>query len=73
MATSLWCSTMKGPASKSVSTPSYYKGPWSDFALIQVDPVQAECLSSTIAWYNDDYDNGYQGIVGVTEVPGFPE
>jgi hypothetical protein len=36
-------------------------------------PRSSECLSSTIAWYNDDYDNGYQGIVGVTEVPGFPE
>lgn len=24
----------------------------------------------TFHWYNEDYDKGYQGIVGVSEVPG---
>jgi hypothetical protein len=50
---------------------AYYKGPfWSDFALIHVDPGQASVSVQQFAWYNDDYDKGYQGIVGVTEVPG---
>lgn len=42
---------------------------WSDFALIQVSRNNGLSLQ-TFDWYDDRYDKGYQGIIGVTEVPG---
>lgn len=43
---------------------------WSDFTLIRIDVVRQSIDVQTFDWYNEDYDKGYQGIVGVTEVPG---
>jgi len=40
---------------------------WSEFALITVEPDNLSL--QTFEWYNDTYDKGYQGIVGVVEVP----
>jgi hypothetical protein len=42
---------------------------WSDFALVTVDASRPVSLQ-TFEWYDDSYDKGYQGIVGVTDVPG---
>jgi hypothetical protein len=51
---------------------SYYKGPfWAAYALVRVDPARASVSLQQFDWYNDDeYDKNYQGIVGVTEIPG---
>jgi hypothetical protein len=50
---------------------SYYQGPsWSDYALVRVDPVGGSVSLHQFGWYDDAYDKGYQGIVGVTETPG---
>ena len=50
---------------------SYYAGPfWSDFALVRVKPREELVELQQFDWYNEDYDKGYQGIVGVVEVPG---
>jgi len=50
---------------------SYYAGPlWSDFALVRVHPSEGRVELQQFAWYTDEYDKGYQGVVGVTEVPG---
>lgn len=50
---------------------AYYAGPvWSDFALVRVKPAEGQIELQQFDWYTDGYDKGYQGIVGVTEVPG---
>ena len=52
---------------------AYVRGPlWSDFALIALYPDEDRIELQTFEWYGDQYDKGYQGIVGVTEVPGSP-
>jgi len=43
---------------------------WSDFALIRLHPIEGQVELQRFNWYDDSYDKGYQGIVGVTEVPG---
>jgi hypothetical protein len=49
---------------------AYYQGPrWSDFILVRLDPGEGRVDLQRFDWYNDDYDKGSQGIVGVTEVP----
>ncbi len=42
---------------------------WSDFALITIDPAKGAALQ-TFEWFDESYDKGYQGIIGVMEVPG---
>jgi hypothetical protein len=50
---------------------AYYRGPfWSDYALVRVDPIKGSVSLQPFDWYNDEYDKGYQGIIGVTEIPG---
>ena len=50
---------------------AYFKGPfWSDYALFRVDPTKRRVSLQQFDWYNDEYDKGYQGIIGVTEIPG---
>jgi hypothetical protein len=68
-------STVSGPPSvwSHVRTnyTAFYKGSsWSDYALVRVDPITAKVSLQQFDWYNDEYDKGYQGIVGVTEIPG---
>ena len=41
---------------------------WSAYALVRI--AGSEVSLQTFDWYDDRYDKGYQGIVGVTEVPG---
>jgi hypothetical protein len=50
---------------------AYYAAPpWSDFTLVRVDAAAGEVELQQFDWYGRDYDKGYQGIVGVVEVPG---
>src|SRR5215470_10385869 len=50
---------------------AYYAAPsWSDFTLLRVDPAAGTVELQQLEWYGREYDKGYQGIVGVTEVPG---
>lgn len=45
----------------------------SDFYLFTLDLFRTEVEVSHLDWYDDSYDKGDQGIVGVTEVPGTEE
>lgn len=68
-------STVTGPTSiwSHVQTnyTAFYKGPfWSDYALVRVDPGKGNVSLQQFDWYNDEYDKGYQGVIGVTEIPG---
>lgn len=55
------------------NAPRYYvayydPGYKADFHLISVDSIQGEIETERFEWYNDTYDKGYQGIIGVTEL-----
>jgi hypothetical protein len=55
------------------NAPSYYvafynPGYNADFYLIYIDLEQGEIETERFDWYGDNYDKGYQGIVGVTEL-----
>jgi hypothetical protein len=69
-------SSVSGSASAWAHVPTnyaaYYKGPeTADFVLIRVDPVNQRVSLQQFNWYTDkDYDKGFQGVVGVTEIPG---
>jgi hypothetical protein len=41
----------------------------ADFWLFLIDFVNQELNFQQFEWFDDSYDKGYQGIVGVTEVP----
>jgi hypothetical protein len=48
----------------------YYAGPyWKDFCLLQVAPQVGRLELQQFDWYSDGYDKGYQGIIGVVEIP----
>jgi hypothetical protein len=51
---------------------AYYRSPagWSDDALFLVDRRRRTVEVQRFDWFDDSYDRGYQGIVGVAEVPG---
>jgi len=44
--------------------------PWKDFALVKIDPSSEQIEPQRLKWYDDTYDKGYQGVVGVLEIPG---
>ncbi len=63
-----------GPESPWEHVPRHYvayleQPAWSEFALVKIEPTGNVSLQ-TFDWYDDSYDKGYQGIVGVTEIPG---
>jgi hypothetical protein len=50
---------------------AYLKRPdAADFFLFLVDPVRPGLEILPLDWYDDSYDKGYQGVIGVVEVPG---
>lgn len=50
---------------------SYLKRPAGhEFFLILVDRHRPSVEIQRLDWYDESYDKGYQGITGVTEVPG---
>jgi hypothetical protein len=65
---------IEGPPSPWEHLPRHYvtyfvRPAWSDFALVTVNTHEAISIQ-TFDWYDESYDKDYQGIVGVTEVPG---
>jgi hypothetical protein len=50
---------------------AFYRGPfWANYALVRIAPAEGRVELQQFEWFTDDeYDKGYQGIVGVTEVP----
>jgi hypothetical protein len=49
---------------------AYFKRPGlSDFHLFLIDPIRPGAEIVTLDWYDDSYDKGYQGVIGVVEVP----
>ena len=67
-------SRIEGHAEAWALVPRYYvaylvQPAWSEYALITVDPTKGAALQ-TFEWYDGSYDKGYQGIIGVTEIPG---
>jgi len=49
---------------------AYLKRPaLSDFHLFLIDPAGPRAEIITLDWYDNSYDKGYQGVIGVVEVP----
>ena len=44
--------------------------PWRDFVLLRVSPHRGRIQVQRLEWYDDTYDKGYQGVIGVLELPG---
>jgi hypothetical protein len=44
--------------------------PWKDFVLLKLSPATGQIEVQRLEWYDDTYDKGYQGIIGVLELPG---
>lgn len=62
----------EGPLAPWSNVPRFYvaylvQPAWSDFALVSVS--REEATLQTFEWFDDSYDKGYQGVVGVTEIP----
>jgi len=48
-----------------------YSGPFgSDFCLVRLHILEKRVELQRFGWYGDEYDKGYQGILGVVEIPG---
>ena len=43
--------------------------PWNDFALLRVFAEASRIDAQRLEWYDDTYDKGYQGVIGVLELP----
>jgi hypothetical protein len=43
---------------------------WKDFVLLKVSPTTGKMEVQRLEWYDDSYDKGYQGVIGVLELPG---
>jgi hypothetical protein len=41
----------------------------SDFYLFLIEPTRPHVEIVDLEWYDDSYDKGYQGVIGVVEVP----
>lgn len=62
----------EGPFEPWSNVPRFYvaylvQPAWSDFALVCID--REEPTLQTFDWFDDSYDKGYQGVIGVTEIP----
>lgn len=67
--------TVVGDASAWAEVPLLYTDylgfdPWKDFVLLKIDPSKERIEPQRFEWYDDTYDKGYQGVVGVLELPG---
>lgn len=65
--------SIEGDADIWSSLPRHYvahlvQSDWTDFVLLSIEGDAL--ILQTFEWYGDDYDKDYQGICGVTEVPG---
>lgn len=49
---------------------AYFKRPaLEDFYLFLIEPIRPSAEAVVLDWYDDSYDKGYQGVIGVIEVP----
>lgn len=44
--------------------------PWRDFVLLRVAAAESRIEAQRLEWYDESYDQMYQGIVAVVEIPG---
>lgn len=44
--------------------------PWNAYSLLRVSPSTRAVEIQRLAWYDESYDKGYQGVVDVLELPG---
>lgn len=44
--------------------------PWKDFVLLKISPSTVQVEVQRLEWYDDTYDKGYQGVIGVLPLPG---
>jgi hypothetical protein len=44
--------------------------PWTDYVLVRILPSTGEIQIQRLEWYDESYDKGYQGVIGVLAVPG---
>lgn len=45
----------------------YLKEPWKDFVLVSLAPDGTSSIQP-LRWYDDSYDKGYQGVIGVLKI-----
>lgn len=62
----------EGPLEPWSNVPQFYvaylvQPGWSDFALVSIG--REGPTLQTFDWFDDSYDKGYQGVIGVTEIP----
>jgi hypothetical protein len=50
-------------------TAYFLRPPIADSVLLRVLPAKGRIEVQQLGWYNQGYDKGYQGVIGVTEVP----
>lgn len=67
--------SVAGDASAWTDVPRLYVeylafAPWHDFVLLRVSASTSTIEVQRLEWYGDSYDKGYQGVIGVLEVPG---
>jgi len=68
-------STFAGTPSAWMDVPLLYVeylefAPWKDFVLLKVSPIAGKTEVQRLEWYDDSYDKGYQGVIGVLQLPG---
>jgi hypothetical protein len=51
-------------------TAYFLRPPISGSILFRVLPAERRVDMQQVGWYNQNYDKGYQGVIGVTEIPG---
>jgi hypothetical protein len=44
--------------------------PWKDFVLVKLSPSMGQIQVQRLEWYDERYDKGYQGVIGVLALPG---
>lgn len=44
--------------------------PWKDFVLLKIFPATEQVEIQRLEWYDDTYDKGYQGVIGVLPFAG---
>lgn len=66
--------SVAGDASAWTDVPRLYVehlafAPWHDFVLLRVSASTSTLEVQRLAWYDGSYDKGYQGVIGVLELP----
>ncbi len=67
-------STVRGDLAALEEAPRYYTayfdpGQRGAYYLLHIEPQQRQIQAEPLDWYDNSYDKGYQGIVGLLELP----